>query len=619
MKSYFPVHVHSHFSLLDGLSKPKDIVKRCEDIGVQGSALTDHGSISGHIELLSEMKEAGKKALLGCEFYVCEDDASLQNKSNKKLTHLCVIAKNTEGWRDMVEMVSMSNAPENYYYKPRLGLNQIFDFASRGNILAYSGHIGSHMSNILYNDSDIIDVSWKANGEYLARKFKDAFGDNFFLEVQLMDSQAFPQQKEIAQCIREIGQATGIPLLGTQDAHYASQEQAIDQRVLLCSQLRTTLKQLALSGMGGFCRSKQYHIPSYEEMRQWNTEEELDNTLKFADMVGDYDGILKNPVLPNFKCPDGMDASGYLKSLCNEGMRRIGKENDDVYRDRLSMEFAVVDEAKLSGYFLIMSDITGYCRNNKWLIGPGRGSAAGCLISYLTRITSIDPLKHDLIFERFYNAGRNTKDRVSMPDIDLDVPKYARPHVIEYIRQKYGEDKVGQMVTFQTIKGRGALKDVFRAHGGISFAEMNEITKGIIDESKISDELQKMKEDTGESSIIRWCLENTPKKLEKWCHIKDDGSFDGIYARRFEQAIRLEGTKSNQSKHAAGVIISPEPLALMCPMILDTKTKKMVAGFEMDPLEKIGGMKFDILGITMLDKIMGISQDLLTGEIHEIQ
>jgi DNA polymerase-3 subunit alpha len=273
-----------------------------------------------------------------------------------------------------------------------------------------------------------------------------------------------------------------------------------------------------------------------------------------------------------------------------------------------------LQKAGLSSYFLIVQDIVEYVKNNNWLPGPGRGSAAGCLVSYLIGITQINPIKYNLLFERFYNEGRNTADHISMPDIDVDVPINKREYVIDYIKEKYGRDKVSQMITFNTMKGRGALKEVLRVYGNISFEEMNRITKYIPDESKIADELQEMKEDTGESSIIRWALENNVDKLKEWCYISDDGSLAGPLAKRFEQAIRLEGTKSNQSKHAAGVVISKESLGSVCPMIYDAKNKQNIAGMEMQDLESLGLIKFDILGVAMLDKIMAVSETLKNGE-----
>jgi DNA polymerase-3 subunit alpha len=286
----------------------------------------------------------------------------------------------------------------------------------------------------------------------------------------------------------------------------------------------------------------------------------------------------------------------------------LSKEQEKEYADRIKYELGVLQGAGLSSYFLIVQDIVGYVRSNNWLPGPGRGSAAGCLVSYLLGITSIDPIKYGLMFDRFYNAGRNTKDRISMPDIDVDVPINKREEIIQYIKTKYGEQKVSQMITFNTMKGRGALKDVLRAYGNVAFEEMNRITKFIPDEAKIADELQEMREEYGEASIIRWALENNDKDLKEWCFINESNELDGPLAKRFEQAIRLEGTKSNQSRHAAGVVISSESLSSVCPMAYDTKNKQMIAGMEMQDLESIGVIKFDILGVAMLDKIMDISK-----------
>ena len=235
-------------------------------------------------------------------------------------------------------------------------------------------------------------------------------------------------------------------------------------------------------------------------------------------------------------------------------------------------------------------------------------------MSYLIGITNIDPIKYNLMFDRFYNSGRNTKDRISMPDIDVDVPINKRENIIQYIKNKYGEDKVSQMITFNTIKGRGALKDVLRVYGNISFDEMNKITKNIPDEAKIADELQEMKEETGEASIIRWALENNADGLKDYCYIDSNNTLNGPLAKRFEQAIRLEGTKSNQSKHAAGIAISASPLKDICPMIYDSKNEQMIAGMEMQDLESLGIIKFDILGVAMLDKIMTIQDLLKEGE-----
>lgn len=353
-------------------------------------------------------------------------------------------------------------------------------------------------------------------------------------------------------------------------------------------------------------------------MRAIHTEEEIENTNIIDSMCEDYD-ILRKPMLPHFACPNDMNPDEYLRELCRNGWRdkiqnNIPKEDQQAYVDRIKHELEVLQGAGLSSYFLIVQDILNYVRSNHWLPGPGRGSAAGCLVSYLIGITSIDPMKYDLIFERFYNSGRNTADRISMPDIDVDIPINKRENIIQYIKDKYGLNKVSQMITFNTMKGRGALKEVLRVYGNISFDEMNKITKYIPDEAKIADELQEMKEETGEASIIRWSLENNVDKLKDWCYINDDGELSGPLAKRFEQAIRLEGTKSNQSKHAAGIAISTEDLANICPMIYDSKNDQLIAGMEMQDLEDLGVIKFDILGVAMLDKIMTITDILKHGE-----
>jgi DNA polymerase-3 subunit alpha len=335
-------------------------------------------------------------------------------------------------------------------------------------------------------------------------------------------------------------------------------------------------------------------------------------------MIESYD-ILNKPALPNFECPKGFNPDEYLRELCRNGWRdkianNIPKDKQQIYVDRIKEELDVLQGAGLSSYFLIIQDILNNVKSNNWLPGPGRGSAAGCLVSYLIGITAIDPIKYDLLFSRFYNSGRNTADRISMPDIDVDVPINKREEIISYIKNKYGSNKVSQMITYNTMKGRGALKEVLRVYGNVAFEEMNRITKYIPDEAKIADELQEMKEDTGEASIIRWALENNVDKLKEWCYINEEGELSGPLAKRFEQAIRLEGTKSNQSKHAAGIVISIDELSNVCPMIYDSKNDQLIAGMEMQDLESLGVIKFDILGVAMLDKIMTISDLLKNGE-----
>ena len=620
--NYSVLHCHSHFSLLDGLNKPEQIANRCAKLGISSCALTDHGNISGSVQFYQKMKSRGIKPILGCELYICSDDPSIKTKENSSLSHFLILAKNLKGWKTLIKIVSESNKQEYFYHKPRLSLPKLAELLD-GNIIGICGHLGSTLSDIIMSDqSSSID-----NGLSFIDNMKDMFGqDNFYLETQLFDKEYLKEQIYLTDTIKRLSQLSKIKAVCTPDAHYCEQDDAIDQRILLCNNLKTTLTDINTKlvnnqkiPMECFFKSDKYYILSPEEMETLHTGEEIENT-KFVDsLIEEYD-ILSPPKLPNFTCPDGYSADEYLRELCRTGWKNkiipyIEKTDHQIYIDRIKYELDILQGAGLSSYFLIVQDIVNYVRSNNWLPGPGRGSGAGCLVSYLVGITDINPIKYDLLFERFYNSGRNTKDRVSMPDIDIDIPIDKREDVLEYIKNKYGHNKVSQMITFNTMKGRGALKDVLRVYGNISFEEMNTITKFIPDEAKIADELQEMKEDTGEASIIRWALENNVDKLKEWCYITEDGSLAGPLSKRFEQAIRLEGTKSNQSKHAAGVIIGTEDLASLCPMVYDSRNDQLIAGMEMNDLESLGLIKFDILGIAYLDKIMCISEYLKNGEI----
>jgi len=609
---YIPLHVHSHYSLLDGLSKPDQIADRCKELGIKSCAITDHGNICGAIQFYQKMKRAKIKPILGVELYICKEDALIKTKENAELSHMVVLCKNYNGWKTLIELVSKSNSSEFFYYKPRLSLKDLVEFDC-SNLICITGHPGSVIADDILDGETLKDNA----GELLLNKINELnriFGsENVFLECQLMDQEINPVQKTLTEFYRKIGH--NINLVATCDAHYCKKEDAVDQRILLCNNLKTTfsdINQKLISnekfGMDIFFKSDNYHILSNEEMEALHSEVELSNTIKISNMIEEYD-ILSNPRLPPFSCPNGISEHEYLTQITKQKLLdlKLGQE----YSSRLNQELMVLKEAKLAGYFLIVKDIIDYIKSNNWLPGPGRGSAAGCLISYLLGITSIDPIKYDLIFERFYNSGRNTSERISMPDIDVDVPIDKRESVIDYIKQKYGSDKVSQMITFNTLKGRGALKEVLRVYGNISFEETNRITENIPDEAKIADELQEMKEEYGEASIIRWALENNSEKLKQWCYVDDSNQLAGPLAKRFEQAIRLEGTKCHQSKHAAGVAISALGLNELCPMIHDTKTGQNIAGLEMTDLESLGIVKFDILGVALLDKIMQVRDFLV--------
>lgn len=626
MKKYNPLHCHSMYSLLDGLSKPSQIADRCLEIGATSCALTDHGNIAGAVKFHKEMSKAGIKPILGCELYICDQDPSAQNKENKELSHFLVLAKNLKGWKKLIGLVSECNRPDFYYHKPRIDLNNLGRYCD-GDLIGICGHLGSVLADKLVVNNKI-DPDWKNIGINTIGQIKNIFGnENFFLEAQLMDKVNTPIQVELTDCIRELAKLTNTKVVATPDAHYVRKSDASDQRILLCNNLKTTLPEISNKintnqnvPMGCFFLSDNFHILSQEEMNDLHSQEEIDNTILVSDMCESYE-IGSKPRLPPFDC--GQSPDEFLRQLCRNGWKEkianiIPKDQQNFYTDRIKYELDILQGAGLSSYFLIVQDIVNFVRTSGWLPGPGRGSAAGCLVSYLVGITGIDPIKYNLMFDRFYNAGRNSKDRISMPDIDVDVPIEKREDIISYIKNKYGHSQVSQMVTFNTIKGRGAIKDVLRVYGNIGFEEMNRITKNIPDEAKIADELQEMKDETGEASIIRWALENESEKLKDWCFIDDNNELQGPLAKRFEQAIRLEGTKVNQSKHAAGVVIADCDLSEICPTVYDAKSKTKIAGMEMEDLESIGIVKFDILGVAMLDKIMYISKYLEQGVTNEI-
>lgn len=414
------------------------------------------------------------------------------------------------------------------------------------------------------------------------------------------------------------------------DIYYVNKQDANLHRILLCSGMKTTLPKINKKISQGeqvenqtFFECDDYYLRDNVEAIELlisnpNSTKEFDEIFNKCENYN----ILNKPMLPRFPTPNGESEEEYLKELCRQGWRRLLNDKIDTeekkieYRDRFLNEFEVIKSANLFGYFLIVQDIISYVNSNGWIAGPGRGSAAGCLISYLLGITQIDPIEFDLLFERFYNAGRNTDDHISLPDIDMDVPAERRDEIIEYIKDRYGHGCVSQMLTFGRLQGRSAIKEVLRVKEACGFGEMNEITKYIPDEAAISDQLQEMDED--ERSIIMWALINRPNELRDFCHVNDNGELAGEYAEYFREAIALEGTFKNQGKHAAGVVISAEPLNKVCPMVNQRNGEEKIAGLEMADLEALGHVKFDVLGLSLLSKIMLIKNLISDQNVERI-
>ena len=459
-------------------------------------------------------------------------------------------AKNKDGWFDLIKYVSTQD------------LDTLKLIAGRGNIIC---------------------VSTNTNG--LQKLFK-----NNHIDWSCRDHEVFYVDREDAEC----------------------------HRVMLCSGMKTNLKKVAKKIKDQeeienekFFLQDDWYLPTPEESKEFENSyfkpfiQVLNNII---DMCEDYE-LSEKPMLPKYDCPKGFDEDEYLKDLCRHGWREklIGngkidnKEKKQIYTDRIKKEMDVIFKAELSGYFLIVRDIVTYVKDQGWIAGPGRGSAAGCLVSYLLNITEVDPIEYDLIFERFYNEGRNTEDHISLPDIDVDVPAEHRDDVIGYIKEKYGYENVSQMITFGRLQGRSAVKEVLRINDAVSFSEMNTITESIPDEAQISDQLELMED----PSIIKWALINEADNLREWCSMDEEENLNGPLADLFKQAIKIEGTNKSQGKHAAGVIISKHKLKDICPMVLD-KAGKPIAAFEMNDLESQGHVKFDILGIDLLTKIQEI-------------
>ena len=628
-----PLHLHTHYRLLDGLSKPSQVASRCEKLGFESCALTDHGTISGAVAFTQACRSKNIKPILGCEFYLSQQDCTIKSDKIRSLSHLCVLAKNRQGWDSLIQAVSKSNDEENFYYRPRLDLQTLGQFAN-DNLIAFSGHLGSDLANAIFADPKsaysaptedeakrYVHPDWVDNVLLLANKYRDIFGkDNFFLEIQAIDQENSPAASLVVQGLRYIAKKYKFQTVATADSHYPEKQDAGDQLLLLCSAMKTTLrgirKKLKENGdvaFGGFMKSNNFHIPSLEEIQAVNQPHEIANTMQIADMCDSYD-ILGKPMLPKFSCPQDKSEEEHLRQLCRDGwlsrLAPTGKVSNqqakDIYTERIKAELDVISDANLAGYFLIVRDIVNSVHEKNHIPGPGRGSAAGCLVSYLVGITQVDPIEYGLIFERFYNAGRNTDNHISLPDIDIDVPASKRDETIDYIRNKYGQKRVGQMVTFGRLQGRSALKEVLRMNEACGFDEMNAITKSLPHEHEVSDQLAEM----DDPSVIKWTLMNQPEVLRGYCRLNDKGELEGDYSKLFAQAMRIEGTFKSQGKHAAGVVISSHSLNEVCPMVRDKKGAEKIAGMEMNDLEAMGHVKFDILGISLLDKIMGVRDQL---------
>ncbi|MDP3012604.1 MAG: DNA polymerase III subunit alpha, partial [Candidatus Subteraquimicrobiales bacterium] len=457
MSNFIHLHTHSEYSLLDGAARIKDLVNRAKDLDMPALALTDHGVLYGAIDFYEAAREAGIKPIIGCEVYVAPK--SRFEKSPRKEDaphHLVLLAKNNNGYRNLMRLVTLGFF-EGYYYKPRVDKELLAQY--REGLIALSGCISGEIPKLILAKK--IDEA-----KACALEFRDIFGkENFFLEIQ---NQMLEEQKIVNEVLVDLSRDLKIPLVVTNDVHYVLKPDHTAQDVLLCIQTGATIGEKNRLEF----QTDEFYLKSVEEMKAAlpGLDEALENTLKIAEMC-DLSLVFDQILLPRYQVPQGYNLDSYLEKLCEEGLKKRYKEVTPEIRERLNHELKVIKKTGFSGYFLVVWDFVKFAKEKEIRVGPGRGSAAGSLVSYVLGITNIDPLENGLLFERFLNP-----ERLSMPDIDIDFCYERRNEVIDYVTQKYGEDKVAQIITFGTMKARAATRDAGRVFG-LPYGRVDRIAK----------------------------------------------------------------------------------------------------------------------------------------------
>lgn len=563
------LHNYSHYSVLNSVLKPKDIVGIAAKMGHSAAAITDLNTMAGVVQFQEAAEKAGIKPILGLEIQSIDDST------------LVLLAKNKLGYESLMKILGLANDPAHFFNHACLPLDKLPGSIDTSNIICLTGHKGSKLYSLIENKSPV-DSHIKDLFSYFDR-------NNVYLQCQT----AMPE--EISGAIEDISSEYIIDICHTNNLRYNIDEDSkYLYNIAQAKKFKTRVSHL--------------DVPSeiFEPYIDANLDYFVNNEI--CDKCEEYQ-ITRSPQLPKFSCPDGLSAEQYTRQICREGFRRKvrGKVNDEqIYVDRIQMELSLFDEQNLCDYFLIVRDILQKCTELGGLNGPGRGSAAGSLMAYLMDITKVDPIKYDLSLSRFFNYGRVSGGN-SLPDIDFDVPPNMRAPLVTDLEEKYGRDKVGRIATYQTFMGRAALKAVFTGVGDMSFEEINKITSIIEDKSKISDELELMKEQGRDPSVILWALENKSDRLRQWAYLEND-EIKGPNADEFRRAIKLEGVKSAQAKHAAGVVITTDPLAEMVPILYDKDTQESIVGLEYEDAEKMGCLKLDLLGLASLSKMQKVQQ-----------
>lgn len=562
---YTHLHVHSHYSLLDGLGKIDGILDRVKELGMDSVALTDHGVMYGAVELFIKAKEKGVKPIIGCEMYVTPNDLHSKNPTaeDRKRYHLILLVKNNEGYHNLMKLVSIAHL-EGFYYKPRIDRQTLRKY-SKGLIGMSACVEGEIPAQIVMGNYD--------KAKELALEYKDIFDENgFFLEVQ--DHPKFSNQKIANDGIFKLSKELGIPVVATCDVHYVNKADADAQDILLCVQTNRKVYEKDRLSMLDF----DLHLRSPEEVLSGfpNNPEVLSNTQLVVDQC-EFVLKLGETQLPHFDVPEGFTPDSYLRHLCEKGLvKRFGENITEKHRERMEYELSVINNCGYDAYFLIVQDFVNWAKDNGIVVGPGRGSAAGSFVSYLTGITNIDPIEYNLLFERFLNP-----ERVSMPDVDMDFADNRRDEVLNYVRHRFGDDHVSQIITFGTMAARAAIRDTGRALGF---------------PYEFCDKTSKM---IPMFTSIKKALEDVP---EFRAHYNS-----GADAKKLiDNAMRLEGVVRHAGMHACGVVITKKPVTEYSPIqnVIGAGREGTVTQYSSSTkssyVEKIGLLKMDFLGLKNL-------------------
>ncbi len=577
---FIHLHTHSDYSLLDGAITVDKMIERARELEMPAVALTDHGNMFGAIEFYQKARREGIVPILGEEFYMAPGSRrikeSVKDSNEENSYHFLLLAKNLKGYQNLLKLSSIGYT-EGFYYKPRIDM-EVLEQHSEG-LIAGSACLAGQIPRY------IIKGRLKEARD-LAGNFNEIFGqDNFYLEMQ---DHGIPEQRTVNSELIKISRELNIPLIATNDAHYVRREDAYCHEVLLCIQTGKTMNDTNRMRFS----SDEFYMKSTEEMMDLfgDYPDAIYNTHKIFEMI-DLQLDLGNPILPNFEVPDGFNLDTYLHHLVIEGAKKIyGSNIPDAVSERIEYELSVITNMKFSGYFLIVWDFINEARNMSIPVGPGRGSAAGSMVSYCLGITALDPLKYDLLFERFLNPDRN-----EMPDMDLDFCAERREEVIDYVKDKYGHDKVSQIITFNKMKAKMVVKDVARALD-IPFARANEISKMI------------------EENTLQSSLDTNPD-------LKAVYKSGDIEKELIDISLNLEGLARSAGKHAAGVVISKGALTDYVPLYREPKEGSISSQYEKNTLEQAGLVKMDFLGLknlTIIDKCLKLIKSS-TGETVNIE